>query len=191
MEMEYIHSVIRWVVANKDLVIVVSSVAGVLVSAVSFVCTFALAVFAFTTWRENRKSVNFEMIQKLEETYGEKVSSAFGSYFRERKDFQVVGASFYPDEAGKDIGEMLRWYSSLGMMLPLKIVDKVMIERYKYRFRIVAKDAVIRGYFRELATIQDDSKLAEYRGFFRLVEFFGDKDLKNAYKSKVLKGTNV
>ena len=75
--------------------------------------------------------------------------------------------------------------------MPLKIVDKVMIERYKYRFRIVAKDAVIRGYFRELATIQDDSKLAEYRGFFRLVEFFGDKDLKNAYKSKVLKGTNV
>lgn len=159
-----------------------------LAQCIGTIASMAVAVFAFKSWRENRKSVNFELIQKLEEAFDAKVSGAFQMYFKERKDFKVVENSFYPNDASKAICDMLRWYSSLGMMLPLKIVDKTMIERYKYQFRMVAKCPKIREYFKELVKMQDGSKLAAYRGFFRLVEIFGDKDLKNEYKTKVLKG---
>lgn len=159
-----------------------------LAQCVGTIVSMAVAIFAFKSWRENRKSVNFELIQKLEETFDAKVSGAFRTYFKERKDFKGVGSSFYPMDAEKAICDMLRWYSSLGMMLPLGIVAKAMIERYKYQFRIVAKCPIIREYFKELVKMQDDSKLAAYCGFFRLIEIFGDKDLKNEYKTKILKG---
>ena len=158
-----------------------------LTQCIGTIVSMMVAVFAFKTWRENRKSVNFELIQKLEETFDENVAESLKLYFERREYFKVDGVSIIPDSAEIGIKGILRWYSSLGMMFAFKIVEEKIIGRYKCQFSKVVEDDRIKEYFSALVRSRDARVMRPYYGFLQLIELWGSEDLKLQCKIGIAK----
>lgn len=127
-----------------------------------------IGIFAFLKRRENRKSDDFEIIQKLEQTFDEKVACVMEPYFNGLGDFQVHGNLITPRDAENAVEGVLRWFSSLGIMLTNGIVSPDTIERYKCTFHKVAALRKVKIYLRELVNFQDGCRARPYCGFIQL-----------------------
>ena len=154
------------------------------------IVSMVVAVIAFKTWKENRRSVEFELIERLDVTFEAKISEKFSDYFEGNKDFKVVKIGIYPQDARTDIIEILSWFSKLGMMWHVGIAKTPIINRYKYYLRKISGDVKVVSYIEALANHKDGCMMMPYYGFVCLASVFGEERMKDKYL-KILKKLKV
>lgn len=139
-----------------------------IVDVLTCVFTFALALFAYKTWRISRQNARVELVFKLQEAYEHSVAGLFSKYFEDNVEFALDDISIRPGIAEREISFILSWFSTLGWMYESKLVGNEILARYRPQIVRIADDYKVCAYFRHLADQGNRSMIDPYMGFVRI-----------------------
>ena len=131
-------------------------------------CNAMLALFAFTTWRANRRSVELELLLRVEASYDSEVAQIFSEYLEGKSDWRVQGCLLDPPSANVDIDRLLRWFSTLWALYECGVTGMLLVMRYQYQIKVIAMSPKIKAHLKNLADYDDGRMLRPYYGFVRL-----------------------